>query len=349
MIRYLSQEEKAWSRKLWEEAFPEDSQGFVDFYYGERVRENKILAVVEDGEIAAMLHRNPYMTAVKDQVWRIDYIAGVATAFRQRRKGHMRRLLIRLFKDLYLERMGFCFLVPANPKLYHSFGFAYICDLPERVLREREMKNLKPLACMDRPGGCREAAALAKEVLKKNYEVYVVRDEEYYQSLCREVRSDDGELFLLYSQDNGQAPAGILAYYGETGEELREFLSLPKFQKEAQAKAPWAMGRIIHLARFMQVISLKEDCKVSEMELLLQVRDEYICENDGLFCWRLNREGSSLSRVNPEAADCPWLSLGICELTEWLFGYRMPAVPKGQQELVQCVRTLQGVYFDEIT
>ena len=61
MIHYLRQEEKSRSRKLWEEIFVEDSQSFVDFYYAEKARRNKILVAEEDNEIVAMLHRNRLM------------------------------------------------------------------------------------------------------------------------------------------------------------------------------------------------------------------------------------------------------------------------------------------------
>ena len=50
-IRYLNQEEKERSRKLWEECFPEDSARFLDYYYQEKCRDNRIL-VLEDGRPA---------------------------------------------------------------------------------------------------------------------------------------------------------------------------------------------------------------------------------------------------------------------------------------------------------
>ena len=68
MIHYLRQEEKSRSRKLWEEIFVEDSQSFVDFYYAEKARRNKILVAEEDNEIVAMLHRNPFDVVVKDRI-----------------------------------------------------------------------------------------------------------------------------------------------------------------------------------------------------------------------------------------------------------------------------------------
>ena len=49
-MRYLKQEEKKRCRKLWEEAFPEDSQAFDDYYFAEKLKDNRILAEEEDGK-----------------------------------------------------------------------------------------------------------------------------------------------------------------------------------------------------------------------------------------------------------------------------------------------------------
>ena len=67
MIHYLQGEEKARSRKLWEEAFPEDSQAFRDYYYTEKTKDNEILVLEEQGKVMSMLHRNPYDLALGKQ------------------------------------------------------------------------------------------------------------------------------------------------------------------------------------------------------------------------------------------------------------------------------------------
>ena len=44
MLHYLNKEEKNRSRELWEQAFPEDSDCFRDYYYTEKTRDNIIEA-----------------------------------------------------------------------------------------------------------------------------------------------------------------------------------------------------------------------------------------------------------------------------------------------------------------
>lgn len=94
MIRYLEAEEKGRTRALWNEAFPEDSVSFGDYYYKEKTKDNRILVCEEEGRIVAMLQRNPYAVSMRGDVRTCDYIVGVATAVSERHKGHMRSLLL---------------------------------------------------------------------------------------------------------------------------------------------------------------------------------------------------------------------------------------------------------------
>lgn len=49
MIRYLRQEEKSRTFPLWREAFYQDSEAFLEYYYREKARDNRILVKVEKG------------------------------------------------------------------------------------------------------------------------------------------------------------------------------------------------------------------------------------------------------------------------------------------------------------
>ena len=53
MIRYLETEEKGRCLDLWREAFPEDSTEFCDYYFKEKMKDNKVLVREENGEIVS--------------------------------------------------------------------------------------------------------------------------------------------------------------------------------------------------------------------------------------------------------------------------------------------------------
>ena len=57
MIRYLDNQEKGRTKDLWREAFPEDSEDFLDYYDQEKMSINQVLVREEDGVIQSMLHR----------------------------------------------------------------------------------------------------------------------------------------------------------------------------------------------------------------------------------------------------------------------------------------------------
>ncbi len=68
----------------------------------------------EENEIVAMLHGIRSTWWLGDRIWRIDYIAGWQPLRAWRHQGYMSRLLSRIFADMYMEKMGFCFLHPVT-------------------------------------------------------------------------------------------------------------------------------------------------------------------------------------------------------------------------------------------
>ena len=79
MIRYLEQEEKGRTKELWKEAFSEDSLSFVDYYYEEKMKDNRVLVFEREGQIVSMLHRNPYRIWLRGAECSCDYLVGIAT------------------------------------------------------------------------------------------------------------------------------------------------------------------------------------------------------------------------------------------------------------------------------
>ena len=122
-IRRLKQEEKGCTRTLYEEVFPEDSKGFVDYYYTEKTKDNVIYTAEEDGRICGMLHLNPYMLSVNGTEREADYIVAVATRAEYRRRGYMAALLGQSLKNMYGAGRSFTFLMPAAERIYLPHDF----------------------------------------------------------------------------------------------------------------------------------------------------------------------------------------------------------------------------------
>lgn len=360
MIRYLKQNEKLGCKKLWKDAFPEDSDSFVKYYFEDKIKDNRILAKEEDGEIIAMAHLNPYHVVVKGRVWNINYIVGVATRADKRHQGYMRGILQQMMADLYEEGQQFCFLMPADERIYRPFQFTYIFNQPQWKLKDNLM--VEKIECsLDQKWLIQYLADWCEKWLGIRYQVYCQRDEAYIKHLLREVESEDGRLFALYDAGN---LAGLMSFWGKQKKELRELLCGEWMMEEAASAKPAIMGRIINLQEFVKLISLKKDCEMKEIEVTICVSDPMIAENNGEFVWHLESYGSWMERTKEQYDEEPQLlaaglerrstlklPMSIEDITGWLFGYHLPDLwinNKDFQLLVDNVQVLHGVFLDEV-
>ena len=359
-MRYLKQEEKKQCRKLWEEAFPEDSRAFDDYYFAEKIKDNRILAEEEDGEIISMVQLNPCRVRVRDRVYELSYIVGVATRADRRHRGHMRRLLLAMLADMRRERVPFTFLMPAAEAIYLPFDFRFIYDQPH--LRWRNDALRAESAGTD-ASAIRELALWQQRELTGRFEVCTVRDEDYIRNQMGELASEKGEWTLFRGREGRLL--GMEGIWGLEKREQRFLYACPGLTEEEKPATPAIMARITCLEEFLQSISLREDAPVERLEVLLTVKDGLIPENDGTFLWTLDREGSAAEAVGARqekgpaepagggqlashgtrAARRPEYETEIGVLTQWLFGYKMP---EQLPEWGRWIRPLQGVFLDEV-
>lgn len=346
MIHYLQGEEKARSRKLWEEAFPEDSQVFRDYYYTEKTKDNQILVLEEQGKVLSMLHRNPYNLVLGKQTAKCDYIVGVATDKEYRRKGYMRQLMERALKDMNAEKMPFCFLMPAFEALYLPFDFTYIYKQQNRVLTDKGLSDFKSKEAED--GDLKEAADYMNQWLAKRYEVYAKRNFAYVARLKKELESENGCMELLYSENT---LAGIKAHWGVEKPEERLLFCEENYTKKTGEEVPCIMGRIVNFAEFVRSIGLQKGAKGEHCTILLELQDDILQENAGLWRWTLTGDASAAEKFsgtadgkNGEKAE-PDMRLTVSELTAWLLGYSLPGAA---EKWAHVVRPLTGVFLDEI-
>ena len=96
---YLEEAEKAETIPLWKKCFTEDSDSFVEYYYTEKTRDNRILVKKENGMLLSMVQYNPYEIQMQDQELKLDYLVGVATDPAHRRKGHFRDMFYKMLAD----------------------------------------------------------------------------------------------------------------------------------------------------------------------------------------------------------------------------------------------------------
>lgn len=267
MIRYLADNEKNRSEALYREAFPEDKDAFVEYYYSYVTKNNKILVLEQEGEISSMLHLNPYQLSVNGTAVDAYYYVAVATREKCRHRGMMRKLLYKSLNDIHEEGHPFTYLMPANRAIYEPFDF--------RIVYQQKKVEL-PLAL-----------GMANEKMAELFDVYTVRDDWYVEKMLEEERVCAGD---------------------------------PPFEI-----VPYIMTRITHVEKMLSLLRSSR-----QMKILLEIKDEIISENNGQFLWEISEEGSTCKKTAEDdhsdkaksAADAELISVGIAELTEFVFGKR---------------------------
>ena len=245
-IRRLEKEEHIDTRGLYEAVFFEDSSSFVDYYYTEKIKDNQIYTICEDGSIQAMLHLNPYILMVNQAEKPVNYIVAVATRREYRKRGFMAALLRTALCAMYEEGQPFTFLMPAAEKIYLPYDFRTvyeqkrkICGSEEAIFKAAAKEGMEVIQA--EAENALELAHTAEDYLSAKYQVYAKRSAPYYVRLLKEISSDGGKLYLFRKN---RKIVDYCIYDTEYTEE-----------KQTAAKI---MVRIVDVRRMLMSVGLKE-------------------------------------------------------------------------------------------
>lgn len=348
---YLPQEEKKETIPLWKACFPEDTDRYLDYYYQEKAKDNRILAKKEDGKIITMLHRNPYKIHMWDKLWEADYIVAVATEENHRGRGHMREVLTKALRDMNLEGRPFTFLMPAAEAIYLPFDFRFVWKKPRLVLK-RPAEEILEKVPVSGEADWEKAGQFMEKWLAERSQIYTFRDTAYVRRLLRELESEDGELYFLKGE--GEEPLGLQGLTGREKKDQALLYAREGLFEEKEGKTG-IMARITALREFLPAFSLNVP---ESLTLNPEVEDKLIPENEGSFFWSLDEQGSSveLSENDREmqAAQRIWtLKTDIGDLASWLFGYEKPEelwqdMPEEMKKELEKIQTVHGIWLDEI-
>lgn len=227
-------------RTLWKNCF-HDSEAYMDYYFDEKCKDNHILMDEEDGHVVSMVHLNPYQLMYQGRKIKSYYIVGVSTEEKFRKQGRMRKLLEQAFLQMKEEQIPFTYLMPVNKKIYEPFDFRTIYVQERILVKGIELKGAKEelereeeairiakeeaelkAAWISRPHKERKAAAdrismkyfpelteleqekvisYCNKKLSKEFDIYTVRDKEYYGDLQKEMKAMKGNVAVFWKAD----------------------------------------------------------------------------------------------------------------------------------------------------
>ena len=203
-------------RELMEKCF-DDEEEFINYYFNEKINENKVLVARVNGEFAGMLHLCPREICVMGTPVKCYYLARGAVKKAYRDHGVMHSMVTRAMEDMRKEGCLFAYLVSGYGD-YEELGFQTVCetvelDLDLEYLEDEDqvpddlsgehgyyMTRLREMSD-------EEIAKLA-EALNKNleakYKAFARRSVHELKNMLREHISENGGVVAIFETGMGE-------------------------------------------------------------------------------------------------------------------------------------------------
>ncbi|WP_284037171.1 GNAT family N-acetyltransferase [Neobacillus sp. 114] len=144
LVREVTEAEYLESMKLSEYAFqykvPVESIPARE----EALKNHKVLGIWDENTLAAKLHIIPLSIYMKDAVWKMGGIAGVAIYPEYRRTGYVKSLMIESLKQMYDDNQIVSLLHPFDIGFYRKYGWEILSDKKRVTIEKINLKFLEP-------------------------------------------------------------------------------------------------------------------------------------------------------------------------------------------------------------
>lgn len=310
MIRYLEQEEKILTKPLYQEAFFEDSAGFVKYYYSEKIKDNRILADIEES-VKSMIMLNPYNISVFNKKYYLDYIVAVATKTEYKRQGYMRRLLDKTLIDMNEIKVPFTYLIPANKDYYLPFDFSFVARKNEYNVDLSDYKKSVINGVKLDIGAAEKILDFINTEVSKSNDVYTYRDIRYFERELKEIASENGFINIYLDGDD------IVAYESFWGIEKVEL----KERIVSSDIATREYGKENIMVRITDVAELLSNFRAGKnIDIIVKINDNIIESQNAFFRIEMGKDFAKIGKiVNTEGG--AFVEFAIADFTAWIFGY----------------------------
>lgn len=346
MIKYLEPKEKIFTKPLYKEAFFEDSDSFVNYYYEEKLKDNRILADIEDENVKSMIMLNPYTISLFNKKYKLDYIVAVATGKEFKRQGFMRRLLNKALIDMNSTNIPFTYLIPANKDYYLPFDFSFVAGKNEynadlSGFKKQVISGIKT----DKELAGKILDFINKEVSKDN-DVYTYRDLPYFIRELKEIASENG-FINIYSDKKGIV--AIESFWGIKKQELKERIVSSDISKREYGKDN-IMIRITDIVELLSNFTSNE-----EIDIIIKINDNIIDSQNSYFRIEMDKFSSKITGIS-DIVDKSFVEFDIADFTSWIFGYVSEAKCRfinfsdisSAKKSLDAINKVRGIFINEL-
>ncbi len=272
--------------ELWDYCFEKKDTEFYKWYFHDYcLKQNKILGgFTQEGQLATMLHLNPYLIKIGQKELKLPYIVGVATAPEARGQHAMGALLDTTFSLLRASKTPLVILKPIAAEIYRPYGFAYTCYRQHYHLPIAKVPAMPSLISEAHSKLRRAVPSDVKEELAKIYveamsskSGCVQRSELNWDNLLAVAMMDNTECVLAYASDG--IPVGY-CLYTQSGAAITT--------NELIALTPGAKGDLLrYLAGFADKKELDWLAADDDLTYLHYRYQEPICQKEAFMMGRV--------------------------------------------------------------
>lgn len=346
-IRYAKDGDLENIKDIWNYCFG-DGEAFVDYYFNNKYKAKNTILIEEDGDLMSSLQLNQYKIKLNNNTYDTSYIVGVSTYPDARGKGYMKDMMDFSLNELYKKGQLVSLLMPIDYRLYRKYGYEHCYDQIEYKLDINDLKQFKINGDFEKvkDTNIKDMINIYNDFLIKN-NGYVVRDENYYNNLFKEIKCENGHMYIHKDENydgyiiyfimedtmfvreicykNINALNSMLKFIFNHNTQCKKVTImssitdsiryiLPNLKTSEVNINPFMMGRIINIQGFID--SLKIKCNNLD-EAYIGVVDNQIEQNNKVF--KLKVEDNKVSaQETSERAD---ITLSINNISQLAFSY----------------------------
>lgn len=321
-IRNPNKTEKNEIINLWQYCFSE-TEDFLKYYFNNRYEEKNTLAFFENEYLCAMLHLNKYKLNIRNINHTSSYVVGVSVAPDKRGSGYMSKIINKALNIQYENGEIFSILMPIETSIYTRYGYANCFDISEFSIDLNDIKlnntnctTVKKISDIDN-----ESINSLNEIYNratKNITTKNIRDTDYWINKFGEIKTECGEIFLIYEDGSPKGYFNLFPKNKEFGlvtemcfltksaynsilniikshstqfkkvkiftPQYKEFFLLSDSNnKYVHIRKPFMMGRVINAKKVLE--NILKDCKENIVEeyFEIEIKDENISENNFVY------------------------------------------------------------------
>lgn len=346
-IRFAKECDKDNIIQIWNYCF-NDGPKFTDYYFNNKYKNYNTIVVEEEADIVSSLQLNQYKLRLNNKEYDTSYVVGVSTSPEARGKGYMKHIMDFTLRELYKKDQLVSILMPIDYRLYRKYGYEHCYDQIEYEINIEDLGGFKSKGNLKKAklNNIEEMMNIEKSFLQ-NLNGTVIRDENYYENLFKEVESEDGYIYIHEGDEsdgyiiyfiNGEnifvrelyyknlnALKGMLRFIynhntqgkkvnitSPIDDKIRFVLSNPR--NVTMKLKPFMMGRVINFKKYIESLHIESNEKDS---IIISVKDDYIKENNKVF--KLTLENN---KVSVEDGDfTPDVEFNINTISQLAFSY----------------------------